>query len=104
MYNWNGTYESNNHKYLGLILFATSASIAVILFICIGPYAPLLLVLARLKSLSTETNAIKIEESKFLADFQGWKFDLEPGSLFRFGYHLDPTLKPIHGFFDYVQT
>jgi hypothetical protein len=37
MYNWNGTYESNNHKYLGLILFATSASIAVILFLIFHP-------------------------------------------------------------------
>ncbi len=37
MYNWNGAYESNEHRYLGLILFATSASIAVILFLIFHP-------------------------------------------------------------------
>ncbi len=37
MYNWNSAYESNEHKYLGLILFATSASIAVILFLIFHP-------------------------------------------------------------------
>ncbi len=37
MYNWNGAYESNEHRYLGLILFATSASVAVILFLIFHP-------------------------------------------------------------------
>lgn len=37
MYNWNSAYESNEHRYLGLILFATSASIAVILFLIFHP-------------------------------------------------------------------
>ncbi|WP_428323846.1 hypothetical protein [Nitrosopumilus sp.] len=37
MYNWTDTYESNNHKYLGLILFGTSASLAVILFLIFHP-------------------------------------------------------------------
>ncbi len=37
MYNWNSAYESNEHRYLGLILFATSASIAVILFLIFYP-------------------------------------------------------------------
>ncbi len=37
MYNWNGAYESNGHRYLGLILFATSASVAVILFLIFHP-------------------------------------------------------------------
>jgi len=37
MYNWNATYESNNHKHLGLILFASSSSLAVILFLIFHP-------------------------------------------------------------------
>jgi len=37
MYNWNGAYESNEHRHLGLILFATSASAAVILFLIFHP-------------------------------------------------------------------
>ena len=37
MYNWNGANESNEHRYLGLILFATSASVAVILFLIFHP-------------------------------------------------------------------
>jgi len=37
MYNWNGAHESNEHRYLGLILFATSASVAVILFLIFHP-------------------------------------------------------------------
>jgi len=37
MYNWNGAYESNEHRHLGLILFATSASVAVILFLIFHP-------------------------------------------------------------------
>ncbi len=37
MYNWNSVYESNEHRHLGLILFATSASVAVILFLIFHP-------------------------------------------------------------------
>ena len=37
MYNWESTYESNDHKYLGLILFTTSAFIAIILFLIFHP-------------------------------------------------------------------
>lgn len=37
MNNWNAAYESNEHRYLGLILFATSASVAVILFLIFHP-------------------------------------------------------------------
>ena len=37
MYDWDATYESNNHKYLGLILFASSASLAIILFLVFHP-------------------------------------------------------------------
>jgi len=37
MYNWNDAYESNEHRYLGLILFVTSASIAIILFLIFHP-------------------------------------------------------------------
>ncbi|MCJ8306410.1 MAG: hypothetical protein HRU07_05105 [Nitrosopumilus sp.] len=37
MYNWNSAYESNEHRHLGLILFATSASIAIILFLIFHP-------------------------------------------------------------------
>lgn len=37
MYNWESTLESNDHKYLGLILFGTSASLAIILFLIFHP-------------------------------------------------------------------
>ena len=37
MYNWEATYGSNNHKYLGLILFASSSSLAVLLFLIFHP-------------------------------------------------------------------
>ncbi|MFQ5496474.1 MAG: hypothetical protein ACE5DU_01165 [Nitrosopumilus sp.] len=37
MYNWDTTYESNDHKHLGLILFASSSSLAVILFLIFHP-------------------------------------------------------------------
>jgi len=37
MYDWDAAYESNNHKYLGLILFASSASLAIILFLIFYP-------------------------------------------------------------------
>ena len=37
MYNWEGALESNDHKYLGLMLFGTSASLAVILFLIFHP-------------------------------------------------------------------
>ena len=37
MYNWNSLSESTNHKYLGLILFGTAASLAVILFLIFHP-------------------------------------------------------------------
>ncbi len=37
MYNWTDSYEYNEHKYLGLILFASSASFAVILFLIFHP-------------------------------------------------------------------
>jgi len=37
MYNWNGLSESTDHKYLGLILFSTSALLAVILFLIFLP-------------------------------------------------------------------
>ncbi|MDH5568653.1 MAG: hypothetical protein OEX98_02540 [Nitrosopumilus sp.] len=37
MYDWDATYESNNHKYLGIILFASSASLAIILFLVFYP-------------------------------------------------------------------
>ncbi len=37
MYNWNSISESNGHKHLGLILFGTSASLAVILFLIFHP-------------------------------------------------------------------
>ncbi|MDH3312112.1 MAG: hypothetical protein OEM28_03075 [Nitrosopumilus sp.] len=37
MYDWDATYESSNHKYLGLILFASSASLAIILFLVFHP-------------------------------------------------------------------
>jgi len=37
VYNWNNLAESTDHKYLGLILFSTSASLAVILFLIFHP-------------------------------------------------------------------
>ncbi len=37
MYKWNDVSESNSHKYLGLILFALSASLAVILYLIFYP-------------------------------------------------------------------
>jgi hypothetical protein len=38
MYHWNSASESNGLKHLGLILFATSASLAVILFLVFYPH------------------------------------------------------------------
>ncbi len=37
MYNWNSISESHGHKHLGVILFGTSASLAVILFLIFHP-------------------------------------------------------------------
>ncbi len=37
MYNWNSLSESTDHKYLGLILFGSAASLAVILFLIFHP-------------------------------------------------------------------
>jgi len=37
MYNWNASYESSSHKYLGLVLFTSSASLAIILFLIFHP-------------------------------------------------------------------
>ena len=37
MYNWNGVSESNGYKHLGVILFGSSASLAVILFLIFHP-------------------------------------------------------------------
>ena len=37
MHNWNSLSESTDHKYLGLILFSTSASLAIILFLIFHP-------------------------------------------------------------------
>ena len=37
MYNWESSLESNDHKYLGLMLFGASASLAVILFLIFHP-------------------------------------------------------------------
>ncbi|MEZ7989590.1 MAG: hypothetical protein ACKVJ0_05260 [Nitrosopumilus sp.] len=37
MYDWNGDSESSHHKYLGLILFVSSALLAVILFLIFYP-------------------------------------------------------------------
>jgi len=37
MYNWNNLSESSGHKHLGLILFTTAASLAVILFLIFHP-------------------------------------------------------------------
>ncbi|MGY5150549.1 MAG: hypothetical protein ACW9W3_10870 [Candidatus Nitrosopumilus sp. bin_68KS] len=37
MYEWDATYETHSHKYLGLILFASSASLAILLFLIFHP-------------------------------------------------------------------
>ncbi|MCV0409428.1 hypothetical protein [Nitrosopumilus sp.] len=37
MYDWDATYESSRHKYLGFILFSSSALLAVILFLIFHP-------------------------------------------------------------------
>jgi hypothetical protein len=37
MYNWNSVSESNSHKYLGMILFGLSASLAIIIFLIFFP-------------------------------------------------------------------
>ena len=37
MYNWNGASESSSHKYLGLILFTSSALLAILLFLIFHP-------------------------------------------------------------------
>jgi len=37
MYDWNGKSESAGHKYLGLILFAFSALLALLLFLIFHP-------------------------------------------------------------------
>jgi len=37
MYNWENSFQSNEHKHLGLILFGSSASLAVILFLIFHP-------------------------------------------------------------------
>ncbi|MBT8172764.1 MAG: hypothetical protein KJN83_01730 [Nitrosopumilus sp.] len=37
MYEWDATYESHSHKYLGLILFVSSASLAILLFLIFHP-------------------------------------------------------------------
>ena len=37
MYNWESALESNDHKHLGLMLFGTSASLAIILFLIFHP-------------------------------------------------------------------
>ena len=37
MYNWEGSYQSNKHKHLGLMLFGASASLAIILFLIFHP-------------------------------------------------------------------
>ncbi len=37
MYNWNSLSESNSHKYLGMILFGSSASLAIIVFLIFFP-------------------------------------------------------------------
>ncbi len=37
MYDWNGQSESTGHKYLGLILFASSAILALLLFLIFHP-------------------------------------------------------------------
>jgi hypothetical protein len=38
MYNWSDTSESNSHRYLGLVLFAASASLAIFLFLVFYPH------------------------------------------------------------------
>jgi len=37
MYNWEGSFQSNEHKHLGLMLFGASASLAIILFLIFHP-------------------------------------------------------------------
>ncbi|MCA9827343.1 MAG: hypothetical protein KC444_02990 [Nitrosopumilus sp.] len=37
MSNWNDIYESNGHSYVGLILFVSAASLAIILFLIFHP-------------------------------------------------------------------
>ena len=37
MHAWDATYKSNGHKHLGLILFASSSSLAVLLFLIFHP-------------------------------------------------------------------
>jgi hypothetical protein len=37
MYNWEGSFQTNEHKYLGLILFGAAASLAVLLFLIFHP-------------------------------------------------------------------
>jgi len=37
MYDWDAAYESNSHKYLGLILFVSSAFSAILLFLVFYP-------------------------------------------------------------------
>ena len=37
MYNWEGTFQKNEPKHLGLILFGVSASVAIILFLIFHP-------------------------------------------------------------------
>ena len=37
MYNWNDVQESSSHSHMGLILFAASASLAIILFLIFHP-------------------------------------------------------------------
>ena len=37
MYDWDASYESSSHKYLGLMLFTSSASLAIILFLIFHP-------------------------------------------------------------------
>lgn len=37
VYNWEGSFQANEHKYLGLILFGGAASLAVLLFLIFHP-------------------------------------------------------------------
>ena len=37
MRNWEGTFQTNEHKYLGLISFVASATVAIILFLIFHP-------------------------------------------------------------------
>jgi len=37
VYNWDDLYESKGHRYVGLILFASAASLAIILFLIFHP-------------------------------------------------------------------